>query len=344
MKLPEEVSGIRRWRVVGLVLGAAVLVAGSSFADSDPAAAAGFHPVVPVRILDLRDGTGGFPISPMNGGETLTLAVPGLPVDATAIQVNVTVVGGTAPSFLNVYPAGTARPGTSSLNWSSASPVANSATVLLGTGQGITVYNHTGRVNVVIDLLGYYAPGLAGETGPAGPTGAVGGEGPVGAEGPVGVEGPMGPPGVDGAVSDVAGSVYLYAYSTAGQTIHAGAVPGNAVMFDTLGAAFGGLAMDDDDTGVQVLTDGVYRITFSVSAVGANQFDLRVNGVQPTPPLVFGAVAGSVNTGTVVLSLVGGSVVSLQNYSSAGDVILGEDIGGSEASINAWIMVEQLNS
>lgn len=46
----------------------------------------------PVRILDTRTGTGGHP-GQAGPGETVTLAVPGLPADATAVAINLTGTG-----------------------------------------------------------------------------------------------------------------------------------------------------------------------------------------------------------------------------------------------------------
>ena len=59
-------------------------------------------------------------------------------------------------------------------------------------------------------------------------------------------------------------------------------------------------------------------------------------------------------TGTIVIALAGGDVVTLENWTSTGvlvndeplivgDVTLTEGFGGSAASINAWLMVTQLN-
>jgi hypothetical protein len=301
-----------------------------------------------VRVLDTRNGTGGVPISPLAGGATLSFVVPGLPDDASAIAVNVTAVNGSVGSYLNLFATGTPRPTTSVVNWNSPAPVANAATVVLSASHSITAFNLSGQVNVVIDLLGYYAPGATGPAGQAGTDGAVGPEGPAGSEGP------MGPAGVDGTTAGPAGSVYLYAYNTSAETIHRGAVEGNAVTFDTVGQQVGGIAMDGGTAGAQVLTAGVYKITFFVQATQASQIDIRVNGLQPSSPYVFGATAGNPTTGSAVLTLAGGDVISLQNYSSTGapaedgglatgDLTLATGVGGSAPTINAWISVEQLN-
>ena len=63
---------------------------------------------------------------------------------------------GTSPSFLTVYPAGVTMPTVSNVNFTAGEAVANRVTIGIGTGGQIEVYNHTGTVNVDIDVDGYY--------------------------------------------------------------------------------------------------------------------------------------------------------------------------------------------
>ncbi|MEZ5208527.1 MAG: hypothetical protein R2690_16505 [Acidimicrobiales bacterium] len=80
----------------------------------------------------------------------------GIPADADAVTLNVTVTNTTAPSFLTIYPNGDTRPLASNLNWSAGGTIANAVTVKVGTGGKIRVYNPTGQVDVIIDAVGYY--------------------------------------------------------------------------------------------------------------------------------------------------------------------------------------------
>ena len=152
---------LRRWRFVAAVVSVTALAGGGVLLaanNSDPATALAFHTVPTVRVLDTRPltqvGTRG---TPLGLGDTLDLVIPGLPDDATAVNLNVTVVDGTEGSFLTVYPTGDARPIASTINWDAAGAVANTALVDLHDDHSITMYNLKGTVNVVIDLLGYYA-------------------------------------------------------------------------------------------------------------------------------------------------------------------------------------------
>ncbi|MFC5001067.1 hypothetical protein ACFPIJ_24905 [Dactylosporangium cerinum] len=115
--------------------------------------AGNFYPVGPVRIVDTRSALGGY--STLGPDSHLYLAPN---VHASALVLNVTVVNATADSFLTLYPAGNAAPPTaSSINFPKAAVLANSVTVATGTGGGVAVYNRAGRVDVIVDLVGYYA-------------------------------------------------------------------------------------------------------------------------------------------------------------------------------------------
>src|SRR5688500_6414453 len=80
----------------------------------------------------------------------------------SAAVLNVTAVGATGPGHLTVYPAGTALPGTSTVNFATPSAVPNRAVTRLSSGR-FTVTNGGSKSHVVIDVVGWYAaPGVAG--------------------------------------------------------------------------------------------------------------------------------------------------------------------------------------
>jgi len=132
-----------------------------------PGTGAGFTGRPPTRVLDTRDGTGtGGSKAGLGAGQTLTLTVLGLPAGATAVALNVTANRPTAASYLTVYPGGTARPTASNLNYLAGQSIPNMVLVPLGPDKKVTFYNAAGTVNVIADLVGYYAPGTgAGFTG-----------------------------------------------------------------------------------------------------------------------------------------------------------------------------------
>jgi hypothetical protein len=123
----------------------------------------------PVRICDTRPASS---FSPSNqctahgaigGGSAnqMTINVRGLagvPVGATAAVVNVTGIGPTQSTFLTVFPSGTTVPNASDLNLGAGETRANLdvATVNPSTGE-ITIWNQTGSLNVIVDVLGWYS-------------------------------------------------------------------------------------------------------------------------------------------------------------------------------------------
>ena len=196
------------WRSRWAAAGAAIAITfggGGLFAAhalGTPSDASVLVPVVPVRVLDTRQ-----PASPLHaigvgGVATLSLADIVSP-DATAALINLTVTNGTAASYLTVFPTGGEMPLASSINWANSNPLANSTVIKLGTNKSFDIYNNTGTVDVVIDLVGYWVPaptgggsgGPAGPQGPTGPQGAAGAVGATGAKGEAGAQGAQGVPG-----------------------------------------------------------------------------------------------------------------------------------------------------
>jgi hypothetical protein len=127
----------------------------------------GFTGVAPTRVLDTRYGVDA-PKAKLGPGATLTLTVPGLPAGTTAVALNVTATNPTSASYLSVYPGGGSRPTASNLNFTAGETIPNLVLVPLGPGDTVTFYNAAGTVDVIADLVGYYAPGTgAGFTGQA---------------------------------------------------------------------------------------------------------------------------------------------------------------------------------
>ena len=200
------------WRSRWAAVGAAVAITfggGGLFAAhalGNPGDASSLVPVVPVRVLDTRVASS--PIHTVGPASTFTQSlVDSVPADATAASINLTVVNGTAASFLTLFPTGSSMPLASSINWADSVAHANSIVIKLGTNKSFDVYNNVGNVDVVIDLVGYYVPssvgvagqGAQGEQGPKGDTGATGA---AGAKGDKGDTGSQGLPGAAGAKGD----------------------------------------------------------------------------------------------------------------------------------------------
>ena len=187
-----------RWAAIGAAVavslgGGTVLIASAS----NNVGASSFSPVVPIRVLDTRaEGK----IGALDGsGDPRTLQVTGtiateigtqtvVPIGATAVVMNVTVVAGEASDvggYVTVYPCGT-RPNSSNLNFSQGQTIPNAVTTSISTSGHVCFYVY-GKANLLADIVGYYqlassssggTTGAQGPTGPQGPTGSTGPQGP----------------------------------------------------------------------------------------------------------------------------------------------------------------------
>ncbi len=122
-----------------------------------------FTGITPVRLLDSRTSNGGWnsPL-PAGPGRDLVVRKPGnglgVPATATAVVANVTVTGGTAQSFVSVWPSGEVQPGVSNLNLLPGQTIPNLVTVKIGTNGAIKIANQAGSVDVILDVVGYFDP------------------------------------------------------------------------------------------------------------------------------------------------------------------------------------------
>ena len=150
---------VRRKPVSYGVLLALVLAVLGTFASSAAAAdgtASRYVPVGPIRLADTR--------APARGGYTKldvsTIRVPvagkgGAPSDATAAVLTITVTESRGAGYVSVFPAGTPRPDTSTLNlngWNQT--VANTTLIPLSSG-AVDIYASVG-VQILVDVAGAF--------------------------------------------------------------------------------------------------------------------------------------------------------------------------------------------
>ncbi|WP_298456043.1 FG-GAP-like repeat-containing protein [uncultured Cellulomonas sp.] len=136
-----------------------------------PSAATAFTATSPVRLMDTRDGTGGVPALPVTAGRWVELQVAGrggVPVDASAVALNVTATEVAARTHVRVYPtpaayADQAPPMVSNLNLMPGRDQANMVVVRVGDGGRIRLYTHSAAAHLVVDLAGWYT--ATGELG-----------------------------------------------------------------------------------------------------------------------------------------------------------------------------------
>ena len=124
--------------------------------------AAGFHSMVPYRVLDSRVGNGWTGKVAANDERSLVVTgASGVPATASAVVMNVTVVDSSAESFLTVYP-GPTKPNASNLNFGAGQIIPNLVTVRVGPGGVVWFATAVGATHVVADVVGYYDDGSPG--------------------------------------------------------------------------------------------------------------------------------------------------------------------------------------
>lgn len=158
-----------RWAAIGAAVAVSVGAGGLGIAnaavDSGPKPV--YQAITPCRLADTRPAPDnvGDKAGPLSAGENWVLDGWGdhgectgvLPADTTALELNVTAIGATQPTFLTLYPAGAALPTASNLNPAPAQPpTPNAVTAPLAADGTFAVYNGFGFVDVVIDVVGYY--------------------------------------------------------------------------------------------------------------------------------------------------------------------------------------------
>ena len=124
----------------------------------------------PVRICDTRAGNPSGLTGTADqcdnrtigqaGSDTIQVSglsgLAGVPNNATAVVVNLTAVSPTTGTFLTVFP-NLPRPLVSDLNPAAGDVKGNLTVATLSSSGKISIYNNTGNVNVVVDVLGWYA-------------------------------------------------------------------------------------------------------------------------------------------------------------------------------------------
>ena len=126
-----------------------------------------YQPMAPARIADTRFGAGGVRLGPGQSFDLQVAGRGGAPATGVGAAVlNVAATGTTAESYLTMYPTGEARPLATNVSFTAGATVSNSAMVKLGAGGKVTVYNHAGGTDVVVDITGTYTDAsVAGSLG-----------------------------------------------------------------------------------------------------------------------------------------------------------------------------------
>ena len=127
-----------------------------AFVPASSAAAGRFVARPSTRLYDSRSGPRLAP------GSTKTLPLPsGVPADAVAMALNVTITESSAPGFVTEFPAGRQMPTSSILNVDQAGQTRAAAGIFPVSSSGVALFV-SGGGHIVVDLLGYFTGASAG--------------------------------------------------------------------------------------------------------------------------------------------------------------------------------------
>ncbi len=125
-----------------------------------------FRTLSPNRVVDTRSGLGGYQrrIRAHEAIEVVLTGSGGIPSSGvTAVAVTLTALNASGPTHLTVWGTGSGMPETSTLNVNAGDTVASNAAISGITSAGrISIYNHSGSVDVTLDVAGWFGPGSTG--------------------------------------------------------------------------------------------------------------------------------------------------------------------------------------
>ena len=123
---------------------------------------AGFEPLTPCRLLDTRDeqrppGLGAPALGARETRAFTVATVCGVPADAAALAVNVTVTAPSASGFVTVFPATGPAPNTSSVHFRQGLTRASASIVRVGPDASFRVLNSSpGTAHLLVDVVGVF--------------------------------------------------------------------------------------------------------------------------------------------------------------------------------------------
>jgi hypothetical protein len=122
---------------------------------------AGFYTLTPCRVADTRASSGpygGPALQALTTREFVLAGSCGIPPEADAVAINVTVTEPTAGGHLTIHQAGVPLPLASTINYRAGQTRANNAIAPLGTNGSIAVFcgQPSGTTHFIIDAVGFF--------------------------------------------------------------------------------------------------------------------------------------------------------------------------------------------
>lgn len=155
-----------RWAAIGAAVAVTLGAGGVGLvAATNPTNALTLVPISPCRLSDTRvDSNVGARNTPLGAQDTMIVAAhgangqcAGIPATARGLSLNVTALNASEPTFLTIWPTNAERPAASSLNpVPGEPPTPNAVTTKIAPDGQFAVFNRAGRVDLIIDVNGYY--------------------------------------------------------------------------------------------------------------------------------------------------------------------------------------------
>ncbi|MCA4133049.1 carboxypeptidase regulatory-like domain-containing protein [Arthrobacter sp. M4] len=128
-----------------------------------PSVPGAFQPISPSRFLDTRTASR---VGPGGSVAVQVAGTGGVPANAAAVVMNVTVTEPSSFGFITAYASGSAKPNASNVNYAAGQTVPNLVVVPVGAdGKVILSNTSSGSVQIIGDVSGYFLPGTATEPG-----------------------------------------------------------------------------------------------------------------------------------------------------------------------------------
>ena len=156
-----RVDAAGTFRVFTSVASEVVVDVVGAFVPATSTAAGRLVPRPSTRLYDSRPGP------KRDAGSVMTLGLPaGVPADAVALALNVTVTESSGPGFVTEFPAGRQMPTSSILNVDQVNQTRAAAGIFPVSASGVALFV-SGGGHIVVDMLGYF-------TGPSAAAGTDG--------------------------------------------------------------------------------------------------------------------------------------------------------------------------
>ncbi|MDJ0771268.1 MAG: CAP domain-containing protein [Ilumatobacter sp.] len=151
--MPNALTRFHRRHGRGPLIAAALAVGAAAISLATPSPVAADDG----DTIDGRYSAGGV----LAAGSTLELDVTGrggTASNAAAVSLNITVTQTAGPGHATVYPCGSQRPTSSSINYGTGMTIANAVVAKVGSGGKVCIHTST-QVHMVVDVDGYFPAG-----------------------------------------------------------------------------------------------------------------------------------------------------------------------------------------